>query len=53
MQIDSKSVARRPAGTGALFVRIDSVGRETWYGKWRVGGRQMKRKLGVHRGGEE
>ena len=40
---------RRPAGTGALFVRVDSAGRETWYGKWRVAGVQVKRTLGLRR----
>jgi len=38
-------MARTP-GTGALFVRADSAGREVWYGKWRVDGRQVKRRLG-------
>ncbi len=33
--------SRRPHGTGAL---IEQDG--TYYGKWRVGGRQVKRKLG-------
>jgi integrase len=42
-------VARRSYGTGALFVRRDRRGRETWYGKWRVGGRQVKRRIGVVR----
>jgi hypothetical protein len=42
-------VARRSYGTGALYVRRDSRGRETWYGKWRVGGRQVKRRIGVVR----
>ena len=42
-------VARRPAGTGSLFVRADSAGKETWYGKWRVGETQVKRKLGLRR----
>ena len=41
--------SRRPAGTGALFVRRDAHGRETWYGKWRVAGRQVKRRLGLRR----
>ena len=42
-------VARRSYGTGALYVRRDSRGRETWYGKWRVGGRQVKRRIGIVR----
>jgi integrase len=40
---------RRSYGTGSLFVRRDTRGRETWYGKWRVGGRQVKRRIGVVR----
>ena len=40
---------RRPAGTGALLLRADSAGRETWYGKWRAGRRQVKRRLGLRR----
>jgi hypothetical protein len=48
MAADGKA-PRRPSGTGALFVRVDSTGRETWYGKWRVGGIQVKRKLGLKR----
>jgi integrase len=47
MSLSSKT--RRPAGTGALFVRADSAGRETWYGKWRVAGSQVKRRLGLRR----
>jgi integrase len=36
----------RTAGTGHLLTRVDSAGRESWYGKWRVDGRQVFRKLG-------
>jgi integrase len=31
------------------MVRTDAAGRETWYGKWRVGGVQVKRRLGPKR----
>lgn len=41
--------ARRSYGTGSLFVRTDSGGRETWYGKWRANGRQLKRRIGPTR----
>lgn len=41
---------RRGYGTGSLFVRTDSGGHETWYGKWRVNGRQVMRKVGPKRG---
>ncbi len=30
--------ARRAYGTGALRVRADSAGRESWYGQWRCEG---------------
>jgi integrase len=49
MQTQRSSGARRPPGTGALIIRPDKAGRETWYGKWRVGERQVKRKLGPRR----
>ena len=42
-------MARRSRGTGGLFVRTDSVGRESWYGQWRVGERRVKRRLGTRR----
>jgi hypothetical protein len=47
MQHKRSNGARRPAGTGSLFTRTDAAGRESWYGKLRVGGRQVKRKLGA------
>jgi integrase len=37
---------RRSYGTGSLYVREDGAGRETWYGKWRTNGRQIKRAVG-------
>ena len=42
-------MARRSYGTGALYVRRDARGRATWYGKWRVGVRQVKRRIGAVR----
>jgi integrase len=45
----SKTTSRRPRGTGALFVKRDSGGRETWYGKWWVGTVQVKRRVGPKR----
>jgi integrase len=44
-----KQPSRRPRGTGALFIKRDSAGRETWYGKWRVGTAQVKRRIGPKR----
>jgi integrase len=43
-------MARRSYGTGSLFVRSDSAGRETWYGKWHKSGRQIKKRIGPKRG---
>jgi integrase len=40
---------RRSYGTGALFERPDSAGRVMWYGKWRHGGTQVKRRIGPKR----
>jgi integrase len=40
---------KRSAGTGGLTVRVDAAGVETWYGKWRVGATQVKRRLGAKR----
>lgn len=42
----SETKPRRSYGTGSLYTRCDSGGRETWYGKWRTNGRQIKRKIG-------
>lgn len=42
-------MGRRPHGTGSLFVRVDSRGREAWYGQWRTGGRLVKRRIGPKR----
>jgi len=42
-------MARRSYGTGSLIVRRDGNGRDTWHGKWRVNGRQVKRRIGAKR----
>ncbi|HEX6490806.1 MAG TPA: tyrosine-type recombinase/integrase [Gaiellaceae bacterium] len=47
--MQNKSKARRPRGTGCLFLRRDAAGRETWYAKYFAGGRQVKRALGLRR----
>jgi integrase len=41
--------AKRPNGTGGLYVRTDATGREILYGHWRKDGRQVKRRLGPKR----
>jgi integrase len=45
----SASASRRSHGTGSLLLWSDANGREHWYGKWRLDGRQVKRKLGPKR----
>ncbi len=45
---DQRNTRARP-GTGHLFVKITTAGREDWYGKWYAEGRQVKRKIGPKR----
>jgi hypothetical protein len=47
--VEDEAVAKRPQGTGSLFIRTDSRGREAWYAQWRVDGRLVKRRLGFKR----
>ena len=42
-------VAKRSYGTGSLYSRKDMRGRETWYAKVRIDGRQVKRVVGPKR----
>jgi hypothetical protein len=42
-------MARRSYGTGSLAARRDKRGRETWYARVRVGGRQLKKAIGPKR----
>jgi integrase len=42
-------MAKRSYGTGSLFIRADARGRESWYGKWWIGDRQIKRRIGTAR----
>jgi integrase len=37
---------RREKGSGSLWIREDVAGRQSWYGKISVNGRQRKKKLG-------
>ncbi|HEX5307628.1 MAG TPA: tyrosine-type recombinase/integrase [Solirubrobacteraceae bacterium] len=41
--------ARRSYGSGRVYVRTDSAGRETYYGSWWSNGRRVNRKLGAKR----
>jgi integrase len=40
---------RRSYGSGRVYVRSDSAGRETYYGSWWSNGRRVNRKLGPKR----
>lgn len=40
---------RRSYGTGSLYVHTDANGVETWYGRWWVGSKRVKRKIGLKR----
>lgn len=46
---DTVAMAKRSYGTGQLMVKRDAQGRESWYGRWRVGRRRVNRKLGLKR----
>jgi integrase len=48
MQRDSTN-GTRPDGTGSLLRHRHRSGAETWYGKWRIDGRQVMRVLGPAR----
>lgn len=40
---------RRSYGSGRVYVRTDSAGKETFYGTWWVSGRRINRRLGAKR----
>jgi integrase len=40
---------RRSYGSGSLFPQTDTTGKESWYGRWYIGGQQVKRKIGPKR----
>lgn len=46
---DRANQSRRAPGTGQLWARPDTAGRETWYGKWTTDGVRIKRVLGRKR----
>ena len=46
---DNGGMPRRSYGTGSLASRRDKRGRETWYARVRVGGRQLKKAIGPKR----
>ena len=43
------TAVRRSYGTGQLYIRADSNGRETYYGKWHANGRRLNRRVGLKR----
>jgi integrase len=47
--LDNHEVARRSYGTGSLYIRADTSGRESWYGRWYVGAERVKRRIGPKR----
>src|SRR5947207_14341116 len=49
MQEQRNRATRRPRGTGSLYIQRDAAGRRSWHAKYRVGGRQVKRRLGAYR----
>jgi integrase len=49
MQTEANKTRRRSYGTGSLYIRKDSAGRETWYGRWWTGGSPTRRALGLKR----
>lgn len=40
---------RRPYGAGSLSIRVDSRGRESWYGRFYIDGRQVRKRIGPKR----
>ena len=44
-----RAPTKRSYGSGSLFAHRDARGQETWYGKFRAGGRQVKRRIGPKR----
>ena len=45
----SSCMGKRSYGSGRLFARADSGGRETWYGSWWAGEVRVKRRIGPKR----
>jgi integrase len=43
--MSANDTQRRSYGTGSLFEKADSAGRVSWYGQWRSGGVQVKRRI--------
>lgn len=41
--------AKRSYGTGRVYVRTDSDGRETFYGSWWASGQRVDHRLGTKR----
>ena len=38
---------RRGYGTGSLLVQTGADGKEAWYGRWYVGKKRLKRRIGM------
>ncbi len=46
---DTGEVAKRSYGSGSLYTRVDARGSVSWYGHFRVGRRQVKKRIGPKR----
>lgn len=46
---NTMAMAKRSYGTGQLYVRAHAGGGESWYGRWWVGDRRVKRRIGAKR----
>ena len=43
------AVPKRSYGSGSLYTRVDARGKVSWYGHFRVGARQIKKRIGPKR----
>lgn len=43
------AVPKRPYGSGSLYTRVDARGKVSWYGHFRIGTRQIKKRIGPKR----
>jgi integrase len=48
-QADDVEALERSYGTGQLYTHTDAGGREAWYGRWYIGTKRIKRKVGPKR----
>ena len=41
--MSNRNPSRRSYGTGSLDVYTDAAGRESWYGRWYIGSKRVKK----------